>query len=78
MTGLRWIGRSSDERSSSSGLMTRWLKNCESCSRRRDLSAFGVGGELGLDHALAKIGRLIGDLAEPGAEQPENQTDAPG
>ena len=55
--------------------MTRSARNWASWSRRRDFEALGVGGELGLDHALAKIGRLVGDLAEPRAQQPEDQTD---
>ena len=35
----------------------------------------GVRRELGLDHALAEIGRLVGDLAEPGPQHPEDQAD---
>ena len=36
----------------------------------------GVGGELGLDHPLAEVGRLVGDLAEPCTQVPEDQANA--
>ena len=39
------------------------------------LEVLGLGRELGLDHPLAEVGRLVGDLAEPRAEQPEAQAD---
>ena len=39
------------------------------------LEVLGLGGELGLDDPLAEVGRLVGDLAEPGAQRPEAQAD---
>ena len=55
--------------------MTRWLRNSRVLVAAARFQRLGVGGELGLDHALAIIGRLIGDLAEPGAQEPEDQAD---
>ena len=63
------------QRRSNSGSITRSARNWASWSRRRDLEDLGMGGELGLDDPLAEIGRLVGDLAEPGAQRPEDQAD---